>query len=271
MSSAYSLLTAFGLLGAALSSGATPSLRVCSDPNNMPFSNKQQKGFENRIAKLFAKDLGMEVSYFWFPQRASFFQQTLNNGVCDVVMGVPSGFDEAETTRPYYRSSYVFVSRRTDKLHITSFDDPRLRTLKIGVNILGDGDDSLPPVHALTKRGIVRNLVGYSIFGNLEKANPSAALIAAVAKRDVDVAIVWGPLGGSFARTSKVPLDVTPIDKDSANPELPLTFDICMGVREGDTKLKDLLNRELAQRHAEIENILRSYGIPEAAVSIAER
>ena len=177
-------------------------------------------------------------------------------------MGVTAAFNDVDVTRAYYRSSYAFVSRHEDDLRISSFDDPRLRTLRIGVHILGDGDDSLPPVHALTMRGIVRNLVGYSIFGNLAEANPSADLIAAVIQKDVDVAVVWGPLAGHFAQHAMIPLDLTPIEKDAAHPDLPLTFDICLGVRKGDVALRDRLNAELTRRHAEIERILVSYGLP---------
>jgi quinoprotein dehydrogenase-associated probable ABC transporter substrate-binding protein len=259
-----SKLSVIAVIGAcALSCSAATLLRVCSDPNNMPYSNKQQQGFENRIADLIAKDLGMEVSYFWFPQREAFFKKTLNSGVCDVVMGVPAGFDEADATRPYYRSTYVFVSRHDSNLHIDSFDDPRLKTLRIGVHILGEQDDSLPPVHALTSRGIVHNLVGYSIFGNLAETNPSSDLIAAVAKKDIDVAVAWGPLAGYFSRNELVPLDVTPIAGDPRNPTLPMTFDIGVGVREGDIKLKERLDTELVRRHAEIQQILRSFGVPQ--------
>jgi len=275
MSSAYKFLTSLLLCGCGLSCAAAPVLRICSDPNNLPYSNQQRQGFENQIAELIAKDLGMEVSYFWFPQREKFFQKTLNSGVCDVVMGVPSGFDEADVTEPYYRSTYVFLSRRDRNLHIDSFDDPQLKALRIGVHVLGEEDDSLPPVHALTSRGIVRNLVGYSIFGNLAESNPSADLIAAVTKKDVDVAVVWGPLAGYFTQHSAVPLQISPIEKDLKNPGLPLTFDIGMGVREGNVKLKQQLNAELSRRHTEIEQILRSYGVPQlsmaASPAVAEK
>jgi mxaJ protein len=269
----FLLLSACTLVVCAPPCAAAPPLRVCSDPNNLPYSNREQQGFENSIAQLLAKDMGLQVTYFWFPQREKFFKKTLNSGVCDVVMGVPKGFDEADTTRPYYRSTYVFVSRRDRNLHISSFDDRRLRTLRIGVHILGEQDDSLPPVHALTSRGIVQNLVGYSIFGNLAEKNPSADLIAAVTKKDVDVAVVWGPLAGYFTQHSAVPLDITPIEPDPANPALHLTFDIGLGVREGDSALKNQLDAELLRRHTEIEAILRSYGIPQlnlAASSAAE-
>jgi mxaJ protein len=262
MSSASKWAIAWMLAIAAAGRMAAAPLRICADPNNLPYSNEQQQGFENRIAGLIAKDLGMDVTWFWFPQRGKFFEQTLNRGVCDAVMGVPSGMDDAATTRPYYRSGYVFVTRKDRHLTISSFDDPRLRTLKIGVHILGDQDDSLPPVHAFTSRGIVRNLVGFSIFGNLNEKNPPSDLIRAVEDGKVDVAVAWGPMAGYFARQSKVPLELTAVELDCEHPQLPFAFDIAIGVRVGNTELEQKLDGELMRRHAEIEQILRSYGVP---------
>jgi mxaJ protein len=263
MSSATKWLLALLLATAGLPCSEAADLRVCADPNNLPYSNDQKQGFENQLAALIGKDLNMQVTYFWFPQRSAFFRKTLNGGVCDVVMGVPAGFDEADTTRPYYHSSYVFIARRDRHLHITSFDDPRLRKLKIGVHILGEEDDSLPPVHAFTTRGIVRNLVGFSIFGNLNETNPSADLIKAVTDGKVDVAVAWGPLAGYYVRRSPVPLEINPIESDPTLPALPFHYDIAIGVRHGDDVLKQSLNAELLRRRAAIHRILSSYGIPQ--------
>jgi mxaJ protein len=263
MYSVTSCIAVLLLCVVSLSASAATSLRVCADPNNLPYSNDQKQGFENQLADLIARDLGMQVTYFWFPQREAFFRKTLNSGVCDVVTGVPSGLDEADTTRPYYRSSYVFLSRQDRHLDIHSFDDPRLRKLKIGVHVLGEQTDSLPPVHALTSRGIVRNLVGFSIFGNLNEKDPPADLIKAVANKHVDIAVVWGPLAGYFVRQSTIPLEITAVESDPAHPDLPFCYDIGIGVREGDDALKKRLDVELVRHHAEIEGILRSYGVPQ--------
>lgn len=252
------------LLNAGFLFALTPELRVCADPNNLPFSNDQQQGFENKLADLIGKDLGEHVSYTWYPQRGKFFRKTLDAGVCDVVMGIPAGLDEAATTHPYYRSTYVFVSRQDRHLHIASFDDPQLRVLRIGVHVLGEADDSLPPVHALIHRGIVRNLAGFSIFGNLTEKNPAADLIEAVIDKTVDLAVAWGPLAGYFSLNSPVPLTLTPITGDPANPHLPFAFDIGMGVRPGDDALKQQLDAEIKSRAADIRALLRSYGIPQA-------
>ena len=178
-------------------------------------------------------------------------------------MGVPAGMSGIGTTRPYYRSGYVFVSRRDRNLDIHSLDDPRLRALRIGVNTLGDNDGEVPPVHALVTRGIVRNLVSYNIFGALEEANPASRLVTAVARGDVDLAVAWGPIAGYFARDSGEALRLVPIDDDPQNPALPFAFDIGIGVRTGDRALKQLLDAELAKRRPEIDQLLQRYGIPQ--------
>jgi mxaJ protein len=182
-------------------------------------------------------------------------------------MGVPAGMKDVATTQPYYRSGYVFVSRRDRHLNILSLDDPRLHQLRIGIHDLGDTDREIPPVRALTSRGIVSNLVGYNIFGaNLDETNPSSDLIKAVEQGKVDLALAWGPMAGYFAGLSKVPLVVTPIEGDPANPDLPLSFDIAAGVRKGDDNLKHQLDDELERRRAEIQHLLLSYGVPQMSL-----
>jgi quinoprotein dehydrogenase-associated probable ABC transporter substrate-binding protein len=262
MFSVFKLFGGLLVLSGLLFSAAAP-LRVCADPNNLPYSNKQEQGFENKLAGMFAKDFGTRVVYTWYPQRGNFFKKTLGAGVCDVVMGVPAGFREADETRPYYRSSYVFVSRRDRSLHIRSFDDPRLRNFRIGVHVLGDSDRSLPPVRALLNRGIVRNLVAFNIFGSLGETNPSADLIEAVVHKRVDIAVAWGPLAEYFGKRSAVPLDVTPIAADASDANLPLSFEIAIGVRHGAHSLKQKLDAELERRQPEIRALLLSYGIPQ--------
>lgn len=248
---------------ACVTYAAAAQLRICADPNNLPYSNKQGQGFENRIADLIAKDLDTQLSYYWYPQRGAFFSRTLESGVCDVVMGVPVAMQDLAVTQPYYRSMYVFISRRDEHLSVTSLSDPRLRTLRIGVHIFGDQDDSSPPIDALIRRGMVHNLVGFSIFGNLDETNPPADLIKAVEDRKVDIAIAWGPLAGYFSKHSAVPLNITPVADDAMNPELPFHFDIGIGVRKKDTALERRLNSELVHLRPQIQQILRNYGIPQ--------
>jgi mxaJ protein len=267
MYSASEYLTAVLLGLSSLTASAAPILRVCADPNNLPYSDQQQKGFENQLATMIANDLGMQVIYTWSPQRGSFFRKTLDARTCDVVMGVPAGMKGIDTTQPYYRSGYVFVSRRDRNLNIASLDDPRLHQLRIGIHNLGDTDREAPPVQALTNRGIVSNLVGYNIFGStLDETAPSSDLIKAVEKGDIDLALVWGPIAGYFARSSPVPLVISPIEGDSLNPNLPLTFEIAAGVRKEDDMLKQQLDSALLRRRTEIQHLLVSYGIPQLSL-----
>jgi mxaJ protein len=270
MFSATRVLLLYPALGVTLCAGPA-ELRICADPNALPYSNQQEQGFENELGRMIANDLGMSVSYTWLAQREAFFDKTLNAGLCDVVMGVPAGMARVGTTRPYYRSGYVFVSRRDRNLDIHSLDDSRLRTLLIGVNMLGDDDGEVPPVHALVARGIVRNLVSYNIFGTLREANPASRLIKAVARGDVDLAVAWGPIAGYFARNSAEALDVISIDDDPQNPALPFAFDIGIGVRTNDRVLKQRLDAELDKRRSEIDHLLQRYGIPQTSTPAVAR
>lgn len=241
---------------------ATGALRVCADPNNLPFSNEREEGFENKLAELVAREMHTRVEYTWWAQRRGFFRNTLKAGLCDVVLGVPSSFELALTTSPYYRSTYVFVSRKDRHLGIHSFDDAVLRRLKVGVQLIGDDSANTPPAHALSARKIIQNVVGYTVYGDYAEANPPARIIDAVARGDVDVAIAWGPLAGYFARRNKVALEVVPVSPQFDLPFLPFVYDISMGVRRGDDALKEELERILELKRAEIDKILDDYDVP---------
>jgi quinoprotein dehydrogenase-associated probable ABC transporter substrate-binding protein len=252
----------FAACGNAKRTESTRQLRVCADPNNLPFSNQRGEGFENRIAEMLARDMHAKLSYTWWAQRRGFIRNTLKACSCDVVIGLPSSFEMALTTSPYYRSTYVFVSRHDRDLTIRSFDDPLLRTLKVGVQIIGDDYANTPPAHALANRGIVSNVAGYTVYGDYSQENPPARIIDAVVNGEVDVAIVWGPLAGYFARHQRIPLDIVPVSPQIDLPYLPFVYDISMGVRRGDTLLRDELEAIILHRHNEIETILDEYGVP---------
>lgn len=243
---------------------AVRELRVCSDPNNLPFSNQRQEGFENRLADLLAEEMGAKVRYTWWAQRRGFIRNTLRAGECDLVMGVPSSFELALATRPYYRSTYVFVHRADAGFTIDSFDDPDLKRLKVGVHLIGDDYANTPPAHALSSRGIVDNVVGYRIYGDYREENPPARLVEAVASGEVDVAVAWGPLAGYFAPKMPVPLELTPVSPEIDLPFLPMVYDISMGVRREDTALRDEVEGILARRRKDVDRILSDYGVPRA-------
>lgn len=241
---------------------AQNALRVCADPNNLPFSNQKQEGFENKLADLIANEMKVPVEYTWWAQRRGFFRNTLKAGECDVVMGVPSSLEMALTTSPYYRSTYVFVYRKDKHIDIHSFDDPALHTLKIGVQMIGDDFANAPPAHALTKRGIINNVAGYMVYGDYKEANPPARIIDAVADGKIDVAIAWGPLAGYFAKRERVPLEIVPVSPQIDQPFLPFVYDISLGVRRGDQQFKEELEQILERKRPEIENLLDEYGVP---------
>jgi mxaJ protein len=249
--------------GCSKAAVAAEPLRVCSDPNNLPFSNTQQQGFENRIADLLARDLGTEVKYTWWAQRRGFLRNTLLAGLCDVVIGLPHDVEMALTTQPYYRSSYVFVTRRARGLHIRSFDDAVLRQLRIGVQIIGDDGANSPPAHALSRRGMVDNLIGFSVYGDYAAKSPPSRIVAAVAGGEVDVAAVWGPLAGYFAAAQPEPLDIVPVSP-LVDGGLPQVFDLSMAVRRNDSARLAVLNAFLQRRRQAISRILDDYHVPRA-------
>jgi mxaJ protein len=236
-------------------------LRVCADPNNLPYSNEKGEGFENKLAEMLARDLNRDVAYTWWAQRRGFFRLTLSAKQCDVVIGVPEDTERALTTRPYYRSTYVFVTRRDSGLSIHSMNDSRLHKLRVGVQIIGDDYNNSPPATSLSRRGVVKNVVGYTVYGNYADRSPTARIVEAVANKQVDVAIVWGPQAGYFASKQNVPLRITPVSpsKDGA---VPFTFAISMGVRKDDRTLRDQLNAWLARHRGEIDALLSQYHVP---------
>ncbi len=255
----------------AFESGNYPALlpvsgqfRVCADPNALPYSNNAREGFENKLAELIARDFKAAAVFTWYPQRRGFVRNTLQDNQCDIVMGVPSTLDMVLTSIPYYRSSYVFIYRKDHGLDIKSFDDPRLKSMKIGVYDFGNDYNNTPPVHALLDRGVPPdNFRGYSLYGDYAKPNPPRDLIDAVARGDVDVAVGWGPIAGYFAQQESVPLAIVPVAPSIDLPFRPYVYDMSMGVRRDDGKwLKEALDEAITRHRAEIRQLLLSYGIP---------
>jgi mxaJ protein len=233
-------------------------LRVCGDPDNLPYSHENGSGFENRIARLLADELKLPLVTFWLPQRRGFVRRTLGAQECDVLIGVPADLERVLATRPYYRSHYVFVTRADDAEPLRSFEDPRLRRLRIGVQLIGNDLAATPPGHALAKRGAAEHVVGFTVYGD----GPAAQrMLRALAAGQLDAALVWGPQAGYFAQRAAVPLAVAPA---TAPPDLgmPFEFAIAMGVRRGDTALRDALNAAIEKRRSDIDAILAQYAVP---------
>ena len=248
-------IVGLSLLMIAVELKAQPhELRVCADPGNMPFSSRDQTGFENRIAALVAQDLNAHLTFVWQRMGRGFVREYLDKAQCDLLIGIPTNYRPVLPTSPYYRSTYVFVSRQAKP--VPSLDSPALHGLKIGVQVLEE--EYTPPGEALARRGLQGSIVGFDTIGD-----GADSIVRAVAERKVDIAIVWGPLAGYYAKKFGHTLRVTPVEPEVDPPGLPFTFAISMGVRKGNVALRDELEQILRNRRADIRAILDDYGVPQ--------
>ncbi|HJX86469.1 MAG TPA: quinoprotein dehydrogenase-associated putative ABC transporter substrate-binding protein [Gemmatimonadales bacterium] len=260
-------LAGLGLVGIVLPARAQrpapldpEKIRVCADPDNMPSSNDKLEGYENKLATLISQELKAKLEYVWYPTRRGYFR-ILNGMYCDLAMEVPAGLDMAGTTKPYFRSGYVFVTRKGSGLEdIKNLADPRLKKLKIGVNIYTSDAENSPPAMALSHYGVVGNLTGYSTF--FDENNRPEDIINAVAKKDVDLAIAWGPLAGYYAKQTTVPLVLTALPAQDSLSEFPFQYNIGIAVRRKDKEFRDSLEAGLARRQPDVQAILKEYAVP---------
>lgn len=241
------------------------TLTACADPNNLPFSNKAGQGFENKIAEMIAADLHAKLQYIWWAQRRGYVRNTLNEQKCDFWPGIASNVEMVATTKPYYRSTYMFVSRASANLESLSLDDARLKTVRIGVQMIGNDASNTPPAHALASRGIIGNVRGYMLYGDYRAPNPPAEIVSAVERGDVDVALVWGPLAGYFAARSPVPLRLEPVTPWFADQQWPMQFDVSVGVQNGNQQLLKKIDHILVRRSTDIRRLLSEYHVPVVA------
>ena len=244
------------------SAAVVSSLRVCADPDNLPYSHRLETGFENRIASLLAHDLGRTLQYHWQALQRGFVRKTIGEGQCDLLIGVPADYGSLLTTRPYYRSSYVFAVRSDDPAPLSSFSDPRLKQLLIGVQLVGDDLAATPPGHALVRAGAVTNVVGFPVMG---KEPAAARMLHALAHGSLDAALIWGPQAGWFLQRSSVPLAAS-IAAAPAGLATPFEFSIAMGVARGNRDLRDAVEEAIGRRRAEVDAILREYAVPRTDV-----
>jgi mxaJ protein len=243
---------------------AAETLTVCADPNNLPFSASDGRGLEVALAKLLADELKRPLAIHWRAQRRGIVREALNAGLCDVLPGTVASSERSLNSRPYYRSTYVFATRRDGPAAaraIVSLDDPALRTLRIGVHMVGDDYTNTPPAHALAARGIVHNVVGYSLYGDYALPDPPLDLLKAVASRDIDMAIVWGPFAGWSAKRDSA-LVWRAVSPAIDLPFLPFVYDIAMGVRRSDAPLRDSIDAILARRIGTVDSLLALHGVP---------
>jgi mxaJ protein len=262
----FVLVAAATFLTAPLATHAARALRICADPANLPYSSEDQRGFENRIAALIARDLGADLRYYWLPQWRGYARKTLQQQHCDVIPGVPAAADDVLATDAYYRGTYAFVYSPKRFPDLVSLDDARLRTLRIGLQIVGIDATATPPGLALARRGIVDNVIGFPVMGE----TPSAArIVDALADGALDVGIVWSPQPGYFIAERHAALDVVAIRGGSRDPAFD--FPIAMGVRRDDAALQQAINASIARLRPKIDAVLRQYAVTRVDVAPAQK
>jgi quinoprotein dehydrogenase-associated probable ABC transporter substrate-binding protein len=233
---------------------ARSELRVCADPNNLPFSDEKGEGFENQIAALLAKDMSVPVKYTFFPQVVGFVRNTLRAGQCDLVMGTVAGDEIMQTTTPYYYTSYVFVLPKDKGLAFSGFDDPKLKDLHIGI-IAGT-----PPADLLVRYGLMANARPYALMVDTRFESSTHQLMTDVAEGKVDAAMLWGPIAGYYIKRDKLRLTLTPIKSEPGLPRMD--YHIAMGVRSNEPDWRRRVNEEIRKNQPRITEILRDYGVP---------
>lgn len=230
-------------------------LRVCADPNNMPFSTERGEGFENRLAELLADKLGKGLSYSWYPQATGFVRNTLAAHKCDVIMGIPQGDDLVQVTNPYYRTAYALVLKQGHGLDgVETLGDPRLKGKRIGI-VAGT-----PPGNNMAVNGLMANAKPYPLVIDTRVDSSAAAMMRDLASGEIDAGILWGPMAGYYARRTNPAVTIVPLVKETTGPRM--AYRIAMGVRYTDQEWKRQLNRIIRENQPAINGLLMSFGVP---------
>jgi quinoprotein dehydrogenase-associated probable ABC transporter substrate-binding protein len=230
-------------------------LRVCADPRNLPFSDEQGEGFENKLAELFAEKLGKSLAYVWYPQATGFVRNTLGAHKCDVIMGFPQGNDIVQSTNPYYRTSYALVFKSGNGLDgVETLSDPRLRGKHIGI-VAGT-----PPSNYLAAGGLMATAKPYPLVIDTRVDSSAQAMIKDLADGVIDAGVLWGPMAGYYAKKANPPLTMVPLTHEAGTPAL--VYRITLGVRFSDQEWKRSLNRIIQENQPAINEILLAFGVP---------
>lgn len=231
------------------------ALRVCSDPANLPFSNEKGEGFENRLADLIGKKLGLPVVYTWFPQVTGFIRNTLRLRKCDLVMGYAQGHELVQNTNHYYRSVYVLLYRSESELAgVDNLDDPRLKDKSIDI-VAGT-----PPATIMALNGLMGKAKPFHLVVDRRYTSPGEQMMTEISEGVLDAGILWGPIGGYYAKRSDVPITVVPLVKESKGPRM--AYRITMGLRPNEPEWKHQLNALISAHQQEINTILLDFGVP---------
>jgi quinoprotein dehydrogenase-associated probable ABC transporter substrate-binding protein len=230
-------------------------LRVCADPNNLPFSNDKGEGFENKLSELLAAKLDKKLAYVWYPQSTGFVRNTLGAHRCDLIPGFPQGDELVQSTNPYYRTAYALVVRTGQGFdRIASLTDPQLKDKRIGI-VAGT-----PPASYLAAYGLLGNAKSYPLVVDTRVDSSAQAMMRDLASGEIDVGVLWGPIAGYYANQATLPMQIIILTKETGGPQL--SFRIAMGVRPSDQNWKRQLNRLIADNQAQINRLLLTFGVP---------
>jgi quinoprotein dehydrogenase-associated probable ABC transporter substrate-binding protein len=233
---------------------ARTELRVCADPNNLPFSNEREEGFENKIARVLGDELRLPVGYVFFPQVVGMVRNTLRQRSCDLLMGAVAGDDIVQTTNPYYFSGYVAVFATAGGFTFSGFDDPRLREMRIGV--VG----ATPPADLLVRHQLMERARPYALMVDTRFESPTHQMIEDLVKGEIDLGLLWGPIAGYYIKRDKLPVAMAMLSDEPGAPRM--AYHIAMGVRANEADWRRRINAALVKRQKEITGILRDYGVP---------
>jgi quinoprotein dehydrogenase-associated probable ABC transporter substrate-binding protein len=233
---------------------ARTELRVCADPNDLPFSNEKGEGYENKTAELIGRELNLPVRFVYFPQIIGFVRNTLRARTCDLIMGTVAGDDVVQTTTPYYYSDYVVVSPDAKDFAFAGFDDPRLRTMRIGII------SATPPSDLLVRHELMANAKPYALMVDTRYESATHEMVEDLVKGEIDLGLLWGPIAGYYIKREALKLKLTPIPNEPGAPRMD--YHIAMGVRANEPDWRRQINAVIQKRQADITAILRDYGVP---------
>jgi len=229
-------------------------LKVCADPNNLPFSDEKKEGFENKIAEVIGAELGLKVDYAWFPQVIGFVRNTLRSHLCDLVMGTVTGDEIMQTTNPYYFTTYVMFYRSDKGFAFTSLQDPGLASLRLGV-VAGT-----PPSDLIVRHDLMSHTRPYALTVDTRSQSPTHEMVQDVVDGAIDVGFLWGPIAAYYRKRDSLPLALVPLKDEPGAARME--YHIAMGVRGNEPEWRRRINAAIVKRQDEITAILRDYGVP---------
>ena len=239
--------------------GVKSSLRVCADPNNLPYSNQELEGYENKIANLFAKKLGdIPVLYTWYPMTSGFVRRTLNAKTCDLIITFPAIHEFVQNSNPFFSSSYVMMTLEEKNINIKSLSDPIIKEKNYKIGII----HATPPTSHVAKNKLFEQAKFYLQAADPRKQKPWADITNDLVNGELDIAILWGPYAGYEAKLAKKKIKLVPLTKEEKVGRGTMVYRFTMGIRRNEPEWGKTINNLIKDNQSEINEILREYNIP---------